>query len=159
MNLFNTYAEFDAAYKFSERAGFQLTKLQIQDVERFLTWDSSLNLYEVGGGKTVVSTVVALMRGNTHKLVTVPPVLITPWVNWLTKVSDNILKYKGDPRERKAMDLKAAQWLVMSHAIFRSDFKRIDAELHGDLEVIVDEAHFLKNSESVLYRDVKRLML
>lgn len=159
MNLYNTYAEFDAAYKFSERAGFQLAPKQIEDVEKLLTWDASLNAMEVGCGKTVVSTVVALMRGNKQKLVVVPPVLITPWVTWLNQVSDRVLKYKGDPRERREMDIKAAHWLVMSHAIFRSDFRWLESSLNKELEIIVDEAHALKSAESVLFRDVRRLML
>lgn len=156
---YNNYAEFDAAYGFAEKAGFQLTKLQILDVNAFLTMRACLNLYSVGGGKTVISTVVALMRGNSHKLVAVPPVLINPWCNWLNKVSDRVVKYKGTPQERSALDIKSAQWLVMSHGILRQDFNRIDRELSGDLELIVDEAHAIKNAESVLFKKVQRLTL
>jgi len=153
------YADFDSAYGFATRAGFQLTALQIQDVEKFLTLDRALNTYEVGGGKTVLATVVALMRGNSQKLVIVPPVLITPWVKWLIKVTDNVLLYRGDPRERKELSIKKAHWIVMSHAIFRIDYKRIAYEVSDDLEIIVDEAHNLKNASSVLFKKVNQLCL
>lgn len=156
---YSKYSEFDADYGFSAKAGFQLTELQIQDVEKFLTLDRSLNTYEVGGGKTVVSTVVALMRGNSQKLVIVPPVLITPWVKWLNKVTDRVLLYRGDPRERKELSIKKAHWLVLSHAIFRIDYKRIAYEVSDDLEIIVDEAHNLKNASSVLFKKVNQLCL
>jgi len=46
----------------------------------------------------------------------------------------------------------------MSSEIFRRDFARLEVELHGDLEIIVDEAHSLKNQESVLYKYVARLL-
>lgn len=114
---------------------------------------------EVGCGKTVISTTVALMRGNTQVLILVPPVLINPWCNWLKKVSSSVLKYRGTPSERKQMNLKDHKFIVMSYAIFRTDFNRIEHELHGDLELIVDEAHAGKNASSVLFKKVQRLML
>ena len=154
---YSDYAVFDAEYGFAVRAGFQLTKLQIEDVHSFLGWENSKNFYEVGGGKTVVSSVVALMRGNTQKIVTVPPVLITPWAKWLNKISENVLVYRGTPKERKALNLGKAHWIVVSHAIFRDDSPRISAELAPDAEIIVDEAQALKNPASVLYKKVDRL--
>lgn len=152
------FAEFDKAYGFSEKAGFKLSEMQVNDVHQFLLWDRSLNTYAVGCGKTVVSTVVALMRGKTQKLVLVPPILIDPWGKWLRQVSTGVVEYAGIPKERKAMNVKSAHWLVMSYEIFRRDFARLEVELHGDLEIIVDEAHSLKNQESVLYKYVARLL-
>ena len=154
---YSSYLEFDKATGFSAKAKFQLTKLQITDVEKFVTWDKSLNTYEVGGGKTVVSTVIALMRGNSQILVLVPPVLLTSWIRWLRLVDTNVLLYKGTPKDRKEFNLKAAKWIVMSHAIFRIDYRRISAELTEDLEIIVDEAQNLKNPSSVLFKKVESL--
>jgi len=118
----------------------------------------SLNTYSVGGGKTVVSTVVALMRGNRYKLVIVPPVLITPWVKWLKQVTDNVLLYRGTPKERDKLDISAAQWVVMSHAIYRQEYAKI-TRAFGDnsVELIVDEAHAIKNTASVLFKKVNML--
>lgn len=152
-----SYTEFDKDYGFSEKAGFQLTEKQIKDTECFVTWPASLNTYAVGGGKTVVSTVVALMRGTKTKVVTVPPVLITPWAKWLNKVSDRVLVYRGNPKERFSMNLGAAHWVVVSHAIFRQDFQRIYDTVSEDCELIVDEAHALKSSASVLFKKVQLL--
>lgn len=157
--LYADYATFDKEYGFAQKAEFQLTKLQIQDVEQFVQWDSSLNAYEVGGGKTVVASVVALMRGCDQKVVTVPPVLITPWAKWLNKVSEDVLIYRGTPKQRREMDITKPQWLVMSHAIFRDDHERLSKELADELELIVDEAHGLKNPASVLFRKVQRTCL
>lgn len=157
--LYSSYAEFDSEYGFAEKAGFQLTKLQIEDVEHFVQLERSLNTYEVGGGKTVVSSTVALMRGCDQKMVIVPPVLITPWSKWLNKVSDGVLVYRGTPKQRQAMDLKNAHWIVMSHAIFRDDHTRLQANAAEELELIVDEAHTLKNPGSVLFKKVQRVCL
>ena len=158
--MFTSYEKFDLETGFSEKAGFQLSPLQIQDVEQFVNWDISLNKYEVGGGKTVVSTVVALMRQPDVVVVTVPPILIRPWVRWLTKVSDGVLQYEGTPAERNKMDMRSAKWIVCSHAIFRTDFQKIREALAGrDYEGIVDEAHNAKNVKSVLYKKVTTLFI
>jgi len=155
--VYQSYAEFDADYEFTAKAGFTLTPLQIEDIETFVRWDRSLNLYEVGGGKSVVSSVVALMRGNRQKIVMVPPILVTPWATWLNKVSDGVLVYRGTPVERKKMNVKKAHWIVLSHGIFRLDYDRLSADLSEDLEIIVDECHALKNVSSVLFKKVQRL--
>lgn len=157
MTDFSSYTLFDKATGFSCRAGFQLVQKQVEDVEKLVSWPASLNAMEVGCGKTVVSTVVALMRGHKQKLVVVPPVLMNPWCNWLNKVSDDVLKYQGTPAERKSLQLSKAQWVVVSHAIFRMDFSRLERELDPSLEIIVDEAHALKNSASVLFKKIQRL--
>jgi SNF2-related domain len=155
---YTRYADFDADYGFSEKAGFQLSELQIKDVDTFVRWPAALNTYAVGGGKTVTSTAVALMRGCEKKVVTVPPVLITPWVRWLRKVTDNVLLYRGSPKERKEMSIRKAHWIVLSHAIFRTDHARLLSELGDSYELIVDEAHSIKNSGSVLFKKVQLLV-
>jgi len=152
------YREWSAAYGFAAKSGFELTKLQIVDVENMLLWDNCKNFSEVGCGKTAMSTVVALMRGNKQKLVIVPPILITPWASWLVKVSDGVLTYRGTPKQRAVMDIKNAHWIICSHAIFRDDFDKLEKNLSTSLEVIVDEAHFLKNHSSQLFRKVARLV-
>lgn len=152
------YNSFNHASGFSQKAGFELSKLQEEDVETFLQWPVSLNNYETGGGKTVVSTIVSLMRGVDVTVVTVPPILIRSWGKWLNKVSDNVLVYQGNPRERAKMaeQLATARWIVVSHAIFRIDYSKIiSAQSSRTTEVIVDEAQNLKNVQSILYKKVK----
>lgn len=153
------YKAWSESYGFKAKSGFDLTELQIVDVKKALVWSSSCNFAEVGCGKTAMSTVVALMRGNAQKLVIVPPILITPWASWLRKVSHGVTVYRGTPKQRSAIDVPSAHWLIVSHAIFRDDFPRLESELHESLEVIVDEAHALKNPQSVLFKKVQRLSL
>jgi hypothetical protein len=152
---YTKFEEFDRDYGFSEKAGFTLSKLQIQDIEDFVQWERSLNRYEVGGGKTVVSTAVSLMRNEQVTIVTVPPILIRPWVRWLQKVSSGkVIQYEKIGRKKLREELKTARWIVCSHAVFRLDFKYLK-ELESSvtsLGIIVDEAHWLKNIESKLYQ-------
>jgi len=155
---YTSYKTFDEATGFSTKAGFQLTAMQSEDAETFAGWRRSLNTYEVGGGKTVVATVVSLMLGGEVTIVTVPPILIRPWVRWLNKVSDNVVQYQGKPTYRHGLDLSKARWVVCSHAIFRDDFGRLDAALRSrHPEVIVDEAHAIKNPQSVLFKKVQSM--
>ena len=153
--MYTSYEKFDNETGFSAKAGFQLSPLQVVDIEQLINWDISLNRMEVGCGKTVVSSAVALMRQPETVVVIVPPILIRPWVRWLTQISDSVLQYEGTPTERRAMNLRSAKWIVVSHAIFRTDFQAIRESLAGkDYEGIVDEAHGLKNIKSVLYKKV-----
>lgn len=149
------YADFDADYKFAEKAGFALTPVQVECVEKFVGWPVSLNSSDVGSGKTVISTVVALMRGRSIKIVVVPPVIITQWVKWLHKVSDKVICYRGTPSERKALRNEKFQWLVMSHTILRMDFDWVSTL--RDVELVVDEAHFLKSSASRLFKETQAM--
>lgn len=152
---YTKFDEFDAVTDFSKRAGFTLSVLQIEDIEQFIQWERSLNRYDVGGGKTVVSTAVSMMRAEDVTIITVPPILIRPWVRWLKKVSDGkVLQYEGEKRKELRSELKTARWIVCSHAVFRIDFryfKELDSQVKT-LGIIVDEAHWLKNVESKLYQ-------
>ena len=144
-----TYDEMNELYGFEAICGFALTEIQKLDIATFFEWRWSLNRYEVGGGKTVVSTAVSLMNSADVTVVAVLPVLIPPWVRWLTRLQaaqGPVLEFKGTPTERKRMDLTKPRWIVMSHAIFRQDFDRIYKDLQGkNADLIVDEAHALKN--------------
>lgn len=153
--IYTTYKEFDADYKFAEKCGFQLTPLQIKDVETFASWGRSLNRMEVGSGKTVMSTVVSLMRGTDVTVITVPPILQRPWVRWLELVSSNVVGYTGNPKERKELrkKLPTARWIILSHAIFRKEHKYIREAIEGkNYELIVDEAQALMNVKSKLFQ-------
>lgn len=154
------YALFDEAYGFAEKAGFQLAPKQVEYVHQLIDWPKSLDKLEVGCGKTVVSTVVSLMQGYEVTVVTVPPILIKSWVTWLRQVSDRVVSYKGTPKQRLAMqpEFETCRWIVCSHAIFRDDFEEIERGIRRRwLEVIVDEAHWLKNPKSHLFKKVQKL--
>lgn len=159
--IYNSFSEFDVEHKFSEKAGFTLKPLQVEDIEQFAKWPVALNTYEVGGGKTVISTAVSLMSGADFTLVIVPPILIRPWVRWLLKVSSRVIHYQGTKEDRATWIhlFKDARWVVMSHAIFRRDYSKIWEHVvrHGSYELIVDEAHSLKSVESKLFKYVNAM--
>lgn len=131
----------------------------MQDVESFAQWPVSGNYYEVGGGKTVCATVVSLMLGHSLTIVAVPPILITPWGRWLRKVSERVVEFRGPPKKRLAMDLSSARWVIVSHALFRDEYARLLAEFksRSSSQLIVDEAHAIKNIESKLYQRVQEM--
>lgn len=154
---YDTFEALDNALGFTAKCGFTLKPLQITDIETFAGWDVSLNRYEVGGGKTVIATAVSLMRGHDLTIVTVPPILIAPWVRWLEKFGMKVVRYQGTPKDRRllAKEFNDARWIVCSHAIFRDDFDELyGASLGTRFGLIVDEAHFAKNSKSVLFKRI-----
>lgn len=153
-----SYLEFDNAYGFSEKAGFQLTGKQIEAVDEAARFSKVLLNLEVGVGKTVIATAIALMLGYEKNLVVVPPILVTPWLKWLVQMGCNVIAYRGTPAQRKAMDLKSASWIIMSHDIFRRDFELIRASVSKfSYGLILDEAQALKSPKSVLFRSVLQL--
>jgi hypothetical protein len=146
------YEAFNKAHAFEEKAGFGLSTLQKVDIVQFIKWRKSLNMYEVGGGKTVVSTAVSLMHGAQVTVVSMPPILLSGWARWLRQVSSNVLVYKGTPAVRKGFRLQDHRWVLMSHDILRRDFDRILKDLQGlEVDVIVDEAQIIKSAGSKTY--------
>ena len=157
---FSTPGAAVAHYKIKERAGYDLAPLQVEDLVSAAPWARVKWFYEVGVGKTVCSTVHALMRGHHTQLVIVPPILIPQWGKWLRLIDPKggVLEYCGTPTQRRAMKLGALRWTIMSHAIFRDDFPRVMQEMKKLApNLLVDEAHALKNSGSHLFRKVNLL--
>ena len=131
--------------------------LQIADAKdavvsgRFGLW------YEVGTGKTVVSTIAATALGSEYKIVICPPIIMFQWEQWLNSVgvTDTCI-YKG---ARRTVDMLDHHWVIMSHAIFRDSFETIRARFaKRDVTLIVDEAQWLKNPASKLFRFVNQFV-
>ncbi len=159
MLKFSNYAAMNAAYKFEEKAGFNLEPSQVAAVDSLSAFQRSGNFSDVGCGKTVMATAISMMKAVDSTVVTVPPILIPQWAAWLSQFGEKVVTYRGTPRERDKMDLTTARWVVVSHAIFRDDFNKLSAAMaNKTVEVIVDEAQFLKNSGSVLYRCVSKMI-
>ena len=81
-------------------------------------------LYDVGGGKTLVSTLIAKLF-DYPTVVAMPHILIRQWERWLKKVrvpEDQICVYYGPKRNPDQM--RNAKWILTSHAIFRSDIEK-----------------------------------
>lgn len=153
------YVDFDKESGFSELAGFQLTEKQQEAVEQAVQYRKVLLNLEVGVGKTVIATAVAMMLKYDANIVVVPPILITPWFNWLTQMQCNVVCYRGTPAQRAAIDLENFDWAIMSHDIFRRDFEKVQASTKKrHFNVILDEAQAAKSPKSVLFRNMQTLV-
>ena len=158
MKKYETFSDLDKATDFSAKAGFNMADKQIQAVEYLADLPRSANFSEVGCGKTAMATATSMLRAVDTTVVTVPPILIPQWEEWLNKVSYKVVRYQGTPKYRNNLDLTDARWIVMSHAILRQDFNDLYRKLHKvELEIIVDEAQAIKSSSSVLYKCVTKL--
>lgn len=108
---------------------------------------------EVGTGKTSLATLLMLCRELPKIIITCPPILQRAWSRWLTTIgeTDNAI-YAGPKRGPEQFN---AKWVILSHAIFRNDFQKLQQRfLREEFGLIVDEAHGLKNPQSVLFKRV-----
>lgn len=116
---------------------------------------------EVGTGKTLMATVIALYRiliGSADGwIVNVPPVLIRQWYRFLTKIPGlKVVMYRGGPKRRDATDLQGAHFIIMSMQIFKRDLEKLDKRLGAKrYGALVDEATSIKNIESQNYQAVR----
>lgn len=143
---------------FEQAAGFVPTELQVADAEKISQISVSANFSDVGTGKTVVGTLASLLREVDITLVVVPPILIPQWTSWLTKVGGGpVCRFDGPPAKRAKLKPHEARWVVMSHTIYRDNPSNwIKLGIEKELELIVDEAHALKSTRSVLFKTVLR---
>jgi hypothetical protein len=114
---------------------------------------------EVGCGKTVMSTVIALFKlivaGNVT-IIVMPPVLIRMWKRWLDKIPGvTSVEYVGTPVKRRMLNLNV-HFILMSIQVFKNDVAHLEQQLaHRKLTGIVDEATSIKNVQSQNYRYVR----
>ncbi len=134
-----------------------LEPMQKIDIVRAAHWRRVLLDFPVGYGKTVISTAIALMLQPHVTIILVPPILVPQWVAWLESIrgAGKVVGLQGTVRERAVMDLRSAQWVVVSFAIFRNDLERLKAQLGGEVLTVVDEAHNIKSSKSKLFKAVQ----
>jgi superfamily II DNA or RNA helicase len=142
----------------AHRLPFTLRVDQVDSCEKLSEWPRAGLYAEVGTGKTVMATVLSLMWNNEVTVVTMPPILLKSWQRWLLTIENigSVVVYRGDPRERAAMNIRHARWLLMSQQIFKKDFARLVKEL-GKVPrtLIVDEAHCIKNPASQNFKLTK----
>lgn len=137
---------------------FEPAQLQLDDIAVAAAAGRFLFAYDVGVGKTFVSTVVGSMWDAQHTLVVCPPILLNQWQEWLNRVgfSDTSI-YRGPKRTEGMLD---HNWVMMSPAIWRDSFDTIK-HFYREREVtlIVDEAQALKNPASKLFRTVNQFVI
>lgn len=140
---------------------FTLKETQEEDIQQLLEMPSALLDLPVGYGKTCIATYTVLGHEADKVLVTVPPILTVQWVRWLDSVvgAGQAVAYEGGPKVRKEIDLPSYKWVIASYGILRNDFSRIQSWLGTgqNSKVVVDECQNLKNSSSVLFRNIKEL--
>lgn len=136
---------------------FELFSYQKEDAICLAEYSRALADLPVGGGKTVISTLVALMKEAPAVLILVPPILILQWERWLKSLNIGpVIAYEGSVAERKALNIRAARWLVMSYGIFRNDFERLEQTFkHIEIFTIVDEAQVIKSAGSKIHHAVR----
>ena len=115
-------------------------------------------LYAVGGGKTLVSTLIALLHG--HKTVVVmPAILLRQWERWLKRAripEDQIYLHYGP--KRNLLENPKARWILTSHAVFRIDIEKFLSHFKKEkVTILFDEAQAIKSVASKLFKATSRL--
>lgn len=137
---------------------FKPMELQKEDAVTAANSDRFALLYEVGGGKTLVSTMTALLWPDTHTIVTCPPILLPQWEAWLHSVREKDVSIYAGPK--RTLQMLSHRWVLMSHAIFRDSAADILAYYKGrKMNLIVDEGQVCKNPQSVFFKTMSRLIL
>lgn len=162
---FDSLGELLAYYKVNEAlqaaSGNPDAKLradQVEDVENLYGFDRIKLFNEVGTGKTVTSTVIALAWESEHNIVLMPPILLRQWQKWLESLHDAgaVLVYKGTPPKRQAFDLPRYKWILMTIQVFKNDYDRLRKAFEGSsVAVLVDEGHSIKNVGSDNHKRVR----
>jgi SNF2 family DNA or RNA helicase len=137
----------------------ELNRFQAEDVPRLAHMGRVLADLPVGFGKTVVSSLSALMLDPDTVVIVMPPILLVQWQKWLQSIPNAgmVIVYSGLPKERKLLPVQKAKWILMSYGILRNDFDYLHKSLEGkDVLTIVDECQELKNHNSKLFGCVKQ---
>ena len=137
---------------------------QVEDINDLAERQRTGLYWEPGLGKTFAATVCALhhkINGIKTTICILPPILVGQWARWLAKVKPRhgdplkIVCYRGTPKQRKEIKLEG-DFILMSIQIFKKDIERITHEFAGmDIQLIVDEAHALKDVGTNNYKSVR----
>ena len=124
--------------------------------------------WEAGSGKTAGASHYALYHtlhsGVRHWILPMPPILLLQWARFLRSIKDkrtgkplSVTVYAGTPKQRQALDLNA-QFILLSYGLLRNDFEKLSTFYASrNMGVVCDEAHAIKNIESITHRAVKQL--
>lgn len=141
---------------------FQPYPCQAEDIERLAPLPR-VGLYdEPGCGKTVKSTCISIykhaLQEDAVTIVIVPPILISQWVKWLNRIEGigRVVGYQGTPKERAAIRIEDADYVVVSIQIFKKEKGRFAQEFKARPRIgIVDEATSVKNVGTDNYKSVR----
>ncbi len=139
---------------------FPLRPYQIKSVNRLAPLPRAGYYHDQGVGKTVTATTSCLYKMATNAIVAnvviMPPILLTMWERWLNQIPGiEVVRYAGTPKQREKIKLRGHFFLV-GMQIFKSDFDYLERAFRGArLNVMVDEAHSIKNVSSGNYKMVR----
>jgi len=145
---------------------FTLRTDQEEDINYCSAYDRVKILNDVGLGKTVVSTAVALIHALAGEIdqviVIMPPVLIDQWEEWILKLSIlnggdiTVTKYKGTPAQRKKLDMNA-DFILMSMQIMKRDYHQLKSFFgNRRVEIIIDEATSIRRPGTDNFKKTKQ---
>lgn len=136
---------------------FTPAELQLVDALEIKVSGRYLLAYDVGSGKTFVSTLVALCWDKPVTLIVMPHILLNQWKKWLQKINQHDIGIFYGPK-RSVNDLHH-KWVLTSHNIFRDSYDDIAKEYRStDLAVLLDEAQVIKNPKSVTFKCINKLV-
>jgi SNF2 family DNA or RNA helicase len=127
--------------------------------------------WQPGTGKTVASAVHSLclnLAGVTNQwIITMPPILIPNWARVLGTITSKrtgkgprVCMYRGTPKQRRQLDLKNQDYLLMSYEMLKQDFEILyEHAANRKVGGIGDEAHKVKNHESVNFKAHREMYL
>jgi superfamily II DNA or RNA helicase len=133
---------------------------QVESVDTLAPLPRSGIYAEVGTGKTLMATAIALIKRAEYKcqtIVLMPPILLRQWKRWLDSLIGGFtsIVYAGSPKQRAQMNL-AQDFILMSIQIFKKDYDRLRAYfITKPFTIIVDEATCIKNPGSDNYRKLR----
>lgn len=132
---------------------FTVAPLQYMDVLTAYRSGRFALFYDVGGGKTLVSTLIAMMF-DYPTVVVMPHILIKQWQRWLKRAlipDSEVYVYYGP--KRKATELTKHKWVLTSHAIFRQDKLKFREAYKGrKVTLLLDEAQVIKDVGSKIFK-------
>lgn len=134
----------------------ELKPLQIEDINKLAVLGRALGDLPIGYGKTAIGTCVSLMLEPASTLVLVPPILVDQWVIWLRAIpgAGQVVAYAGTPKERKALPVRSASWVVSSYGMFKNDLDRLLKDM-PEAMTIMDEAQNAKSYKSQMFKSLK----
>ena len=144
---------------FPEGLNCELRRYQLWGVKYILHQWKALLGDEMGLGKTVqaIATMVSLSNvGGTHFAVVCPASVVTNWCREIAKFSNlSVIKIHGSGRD-KALE----EWIEKGGVAVTTYETTAFIKLPDDFkftELVVDEAHYIKNPEAQRTANVKRL--
>jgi len=137
---------------------FDLKPKQRDAIENIAQFDRGGLFTDVGTGKTVMATLIAMIWRPRKVFIAMPPILLDQWADWLESIGQkDVSIYRGPRRKPDQLD---HAWVLMSHNVFRDSFEQVRDRFDASQDVLImEEAHALKNPGSQLFKKVGNVLI